>query len=439
MKRLVCLFLIALFVFAAACGSAPNETKTDPAATAPAETVTAETKETEEKKHSDQNPEIAQPFDAEELKAIPVATAEMTQDQLRDICVRYMVLQASVVWTPDFDLSYECTYAATADRDGHLNLPAIRRYGGQPYSSAARDIWALLDHYDPETGILYASQYGASVGTVIGNNCGTACFWGWSRISSTITFSGTRTMCYNRGCIPLGPYTYDTEKTENFDVITTQMICDSNGEDTMYESYALLQKASGIAMYNAGITGHTRMVKENATVVRDGAGKIDPDQSYVVCVEQGSTQRAETTEENGQVFYIGSRDSKYSFRELFNTGYLPFEVPELCGKAAVQKAKAELISSDQTVASISEGTVEANYCISRVDAIFTDADGKIAYQTNALGSSNATDQYKMKISKVFLLTQLSRRLKKGQSYTLTMTARLGNGETLTFFEGDIQL
>ena len=132
--------------------------------------------------------------------------------------------------------------------------------------------------------------------------------------------------------------------------------------------------------------------------------------------------------------YIGTLHSKYSFYELFSKGYLPFEVPELCGRATVQKASAELkYDGSKTVAALASGEIRANYCISRVDLSVTDADGKEVYSNYALGSSNGTDQYTMNVSRVLRTGSLSRNLKKGNSYAFRFVARLGNGETMEVF------
>ena len=52
-----------------------------------------------------------------------------------------------------------------------------------------------------------------------------------------------------------------------------------------------------------------------------------------------------------------------------------------------------------------------------------------------LGSSNGTDQYTMAANRLIRTAALTRNLKKGQTYSVSVTARLGSGETLEVFSG----
>ena len=76
-------------------------------------------------------------------------------------------------------------------------------------------------------------------------------------------------------------------------------------------------------------------------------------------------------------------------------------------------------------------TLLANYPISRTKAVFRAADGAVAYETAGYGSAyDSAGGRDMKIQKVFSASALRRNLKKGETYTLTLEVRLGNGETL---------
>ena len=436
MKKRVFAFLsVFVLLFLSACGAAPTETKETAPSIAP-QTAVSETEPASTKNY----PAITSTVTREMLREIPVATPEMTEDELRDICVRYMALQQSVVWTPDADLSYYCDTAASADRDGNINLPAGRRYAGMPYSKAAQDLEGFLDYLDEKTAVLPVAQFKSNAGDVFGNHCTTSTFWAWARISSTYSVVGNSRFVLSNGFNPLGDYALrDVEKyDETYDTFTAVA---ENGQQTMYRAYALFKPASGMFSFRNGTVGHARMAQENAVVVKNADGTINGDESYVNVIEQVSVVD-ETQNEDGKVYAIGKVGKKYSFEELYRTGYLPFEISELCGKATVQKPRIELsFREGDPFSAILEGEVTSNYAISRVDLSFVKADGSPAYEAFKLGygndGGNEPHSRIVRISEILNSLLVKRKLTSGENYTMKLTVRLGNGETFTPFEGKV--
>ena len=66
-------------------------------------------------------------------------------------------------------------------------------------------------------------------------------------------------------------------------------------------------------------------------------------------------------------------------------------------------------------------------------ASVTDATGAVLYETAAYGSAEA--MYAMPVENLLRRAALSRRLAEGQEYTLTVSALVGNGETLPVYSG----
>ena len=378
---------------------------------------------------------VSEPLTWAAYEAIPVARADMTEDELRAICVSYMKAMTSIVWTPDGDLTYRYPSAYRADAEGNLHFKQGVRYMGVPYTTAATDLASFLELYDEKTGV--AAVTGRRGLTPPGNNCGTAVFWAWQRVSSSIDYFGTRQMCRAHGCVPVGIWTYDETLTD-FYTFTTVEVCQENGEDVMYASYAAFKPGDGMTMTtkkSGSVKGHARMVEEVHVAYRDD-GTVDPRESFVYCMEQSSGGGSRTTAD-GVATAFGSNHSRYTFETLYQTGYLPVTVPELVGASPVQEASVQIEGDAEGLAGLANAALVANYCISRVDVSITDAGGKEILSTSGIGSCKREDQYRFPLSRVLPAVSLDRNLKKGASYTVTVTARLGNGETLTALSAEL--
>ena len=425
----------ALLLLFSACEGAPAQTNVSETAPAP------QTAQTSEKTEERSYPTISHPTTRAMVDALPIASADMTEDELRKLCVDYMLLQVGVIWTPKFTSVYPYESAGSADGNGNLTVVAGTRYSGVPYCKAAGSLDNFLDYYDEETGILDNSSFKNNFGDIIGNNCGTSVYWAWARVSSTITYYGTRMMVPAHGCYPLGPYTYDTT-IDTYRECTTSEICQKNGREVMFESYALCKPASGLTHdVFKGTTdtflGHARMVVEPAHVVRDASGAINGEESYLVCAEQGSSQVRRDTED-GSAMQIGGYMTRFTFNNLFDTNYVPVEIAELTGRSPVQKAEVSL-DLEGKAASLDDfaaANAVSNYAINRLEAVFTDANGAVVKTSSCNGSCKTGEQYTLAIKKLFSRASVSRALKKGETYTVTISARLGNGETLTAYEGE---
>lgn len=370
-------------------------------------------------------PKISHPITKYDVDALlPVANDEMTEDELRDLCVRYAVLQASMPWTLSQTAYYLCASAPTADKNGNIRLPAGRLYGGLPYTHAGHDLYNFLDYCDASTGVLDTERLGLGMGRILGNNCASAMYWAWGRISSHVRYSYTGTMLPARGCLKLGPYEYDTT-IPNFNQFGTRKICKANGEQVMFESYALMKKGDGFVLSNDN-HGHASMAMEDAVTVRNEDGTINGDESYVVIVEQHAPLTLRESED-GPVYNVGGVGNQLSFNKLFQLSDIPFRVPELAGLMKVSKASfaftLEVVGAP-TYAQLGDAKLACNYPISQVWLTVKDRTGKTHTFT---GYGTVAD------ANVFPLNRLNlpQSLPAGK---LTITARAGNGDVQTVYE-----
>ena len=183
-------------------------------------------------------------------------------------------------------------------------------------------------------------------------------------------------MTQKNGFIKIGPYEYDANLS-SYKTTSTEKIRKNNGEQVMYESYALLKLADGLVRYTTA--GHVIMVSSNATVVRNSDGTIDGSKSYVTMIDQTNSKKwHEEKQSDGTPYLIqGNIDAKLTFAELYNTNYLPFTLAELVGQDAVEKSETKFSYSGKEISSsnLCRATVTSNYGISDIFAVIKDQKG----------------------------------------------------------------
>lgn len=359
----------------------------------------------------------------EDLAALPIASEDMSVDELRSLCVDFARLQGTFLWRPSREINY---YNWNA---GDIRLVDFRLYGGLPYSSAGSTIYAFLDFYDRESGVMTPPISG-DFNSQLGNNCSMAAFWSWSRVSNGLSFSATRYMNASHGCIPLGRYAIPSSVTDFIDY-TTHKICKNNKIDLMSEAYALLLPADGLVKFD-GEKGHAMMASSEAVVVRDESGRIDPDASYVYIVEQHSNASVRQLDDSTLVFNIGGIDNKFSFSQLFESGYIPFTIAEFVGKSEVEKAEVT-IGSDKTSLTYTDMkklNIISNYPMAKVGATLKNEAGEVVYSVHRY--PDKTHYRSLALSE--LCSSLANY--KPGSYEMTVTAIVSTGETIEVWSGE---
>lgn len=454
MKKWIALALTFLMLFPL-CACASQETPTQTA-----EILTQEIEETEEEKKTFVDPWLnpsnkneteteeetedsnvvydkADKFLPDQLAAIPIANSSMSTDELRQICIDFMQLSVSFQWIPD--------------RPVELGNSDLKRFkegdlqGGLPYiNTASGNLYRVLEYYDPQTAIIDFSYFGSHP-DVFGNACSGATGWAWARVINSADIGYTSALNAAHGFIPVGPYRYDFSldrfwQKEDDDTRTnfleTIEVCKTNGEQVMFESYALTKPADCFVNQ-----GHVRMSVEAPVVVRNPDGTIDGEQSYMYQAEQNANntldyKRRETAD--GTVYYNRGNDKlKFTFNELYERGYLPHTFKEFLGQDPVEKGYATvgLTETSVTVNELLECPLTSNYPISDVFTVVRDADG------NQVGTyTKRMDNHYSKAAKVSKVTIPGANLKtyaaKG-GHTIEIRAQIGTGELLTAYSGTL--
>ena len=373
---------------------------------------------------------VYEPMTTARINALPVATADMTETQLRQTCVDFFRMQNTFQWVSESDIGYDI-------RGKHVLLQAGQVYAGSPYTATAKsgNLYMTMEFYDENTGILRnPGMSDQSFMKLVGNHCTYGSYWGWARVVNSMTTQWNAEMGLEKyGFIPLGDFsTAGIEKWVE-DVIDTSDITKAAGKETMLEGYANLKMADVLYVWHGGGgNSHIRMASQDAVVVRNADGSINDKESYVLFLDQGSSWT--DMEFDGIVIPVqGGVDAKVTFAKLYSAGYLPFTFGEFLGTDPVEKSvTTSSLDGLKTVtpAVLAEATVSCNYAISHVTVSVTHGEEEV-YRGNTfsprvntleMGIADAVDQEK--------LAQL-----RGQH--ITVTCRIGTGEIITLLDGTV--
>lgn len=324
----------------------------------------------------------------DELMALPIANENMTEDELRQLCVDAMRANLTFVWTPTMDINYSFTLL---ERTSEVSLPARKMaYSGMFYcnNNARGNVWKALQYYDIETGAMDIEAMGGQLLGVLSSACARGCEWGWARVANS---TGLETMTsynqYNSNIALVGSYKYGIGKYSFGSGSGTKDIIKDNGESVILDSYAVMKPADGV--YSSS-SYHVMMVASAPVIVKDKDGNIDPKESYVLVLEQDAvgskTDKQDTLQSNGVTLRgLGGVDNKYTFQDLLDKGYLPFTIKELIGQEPVEAGEAYIgqqnqpleNGTDMVLHDVLAKTLFANYAICTVETQIKNPDGEV--------------------------------------------------------------
>lgn len=386
-------------------------------------------------------PKVENPLTWEKIRAIPIATDDMTSDELRKICTDFMRLQLTFEWTPSKDLDY-----TLAVREKPMSFVRGRVYGGLPYRSgnANGNLYTVMEFYDPETGVLERGNYPSlDFAGIVGNDCASSPFWAWNRVvNSNRNFKDfeTESGFTNTGLVPLNNLPsvggYQLCSTETWDDGKgTRETCLQNGRQRIFQAYAALLPADGLIHFfpaNGGVlpsANHLMMCSSKATVVYAEDGSIDGGKSFVTVLDQRSNLTT-VRKETGSVHYEGGVDAVFTFDRLFDEYYLPFTFLEFLGQDPVEPAHAFLEGDTSSFGELQKATVKSNYAICHVRVTFTDEAGKERYSYLARPTLLNTRDFLLEK----LLFSTSSFYADGKN-TCRIDVFVGSGQEFTVFEG----
>lgn len=415
MKRLITLLMsltVALGLFAG-CGGGSD----------------APTEPTKSQGPSYNYPTINEKLTWEKINAFPIKNENMTEDELRQLCVDFFNFSKTALWIPNTNFTYQKTNKGNTDE-----MIMGKIYGGLPYIGlASGNIYRLMDYIDEETGVVDMTEPSQNPG-LFGNQCSIGAYWGWSRVVNSADYSWTMTMVQSKGFLRVGPYTYDDtiiRYTEG--VCDTSMIAKANGEQVMYESYAAMKPADGLVNYISA--GHTMMCTAAPVVVYNDDGTINGVQSYVTITDQYSNWEDATNEAGDTYTRKNNVNHQYPFYQLYADAYLPFTFAEFLGTDPVEPTECTYSHTGDsiTVSQLRAGEVKANYGISDVYAIIRDGSGTEVFRCAQRASSAGV------LSANLYKTIPEDRFEEfaDGTYTVEVLCQLGTGERLSLYTGTL--
>lgn len=383
----------------------------------------------------------------ENFMALPVANENMTEEELRQLCVDAFAANMSFQWTPNKAIIYDYKLTGNVYQ---VNLEPGIAYSGLAYATGQSSgmVYKILKYYDLETGVLDVEAMDPNkVMSIVTSACARGAEQGWNRVcnSSNLGNMGSFNQ-YDSEIIPVGPYTYE-QPDYNYDFSSrtaSDEIIAKNGENVMYESFALMKRADGL--YSSS-SWHVMMCYSEPIVVRNSAGRINPNESYVLILEQEAvgtrSDKRDVIQDNGVILrQLGTVGEKWTFKRLLDKGYIPFTFKEFLGQDPIEPGEAWL--ADATGKKVEpQSTKEAfglnlygNYALCTIDIVVKNPDGQVmvSYDPDFVTLPTTYDVTMQGV----LDEQRVAPYANGKN-TIHIYAQLANGEYLEAYSGILDL
>jgi hypothetical protein len=338
---------------------------------------------------------------------------------------------------------------------------------------ASGNVYRMMDYIDPETGLLDmkkaipALANGSNVTMAdlkyFGSQCSISVYWAWGRVMNSTKYTWTYSVVPKNDFVILGNIKIrDVEQWSA--AYNTDVACAENGRQTMYGGYAQLQKADGLVYYvktsGGNGAGHLVMAYTDAVVVRKADGTIDGDKSYVYLIDQAQ-KWTEATNAAGDTFqHKTGVGEKYTFKKLYDTGYIPFTFKEFLGEAAIEDTQVSLVKNEETLiwgtiresdrayettvttdtlawSDLFSSRIRSNYGIADVYLMMYNESGEEFYRhavrTGTAGNKNLAMAETGPETTIWQLA----RVYKNRTYHAKIEVQLATGERVVIFDGTI--
>ena len=369
------------------------------------------------------------------INAFPIKTSTMTIDEARSLCVDFFRFSKTALWIADDDYT---VYNSNGDVARTVDKGTV--YGGLPYvGTASGNVYRTMDYMDPKTGVVNVKALGENP-MMFGNQCSIAAWWGWARVINSAQYQWSYEPVVAKGFVKLGPHYYDPELKKFTTSYGTDECCLENGLNTMCESYAELKKGDGV--FYMTTAGHIVMISEDAHVVRNADGSINPMQSYVIVLDQTGTWTQGTNEFGENYTYEANVDERWSFMTLFEGYYMPFTYKEFTGEDPIEDTVITYTHTGDTITrdQLYESQVDCNYSLADAYASIYDSKGNEVLKV-------ATRAHKANVKTLKFVTLTTEKslfewgswddLSKDEEYTVVVYAQIGTGERPTLWEGKL--
>jgi hypothetical protein len=209
----------------------------------------------------------------------------------------------------------------------------------------------------------------------------------------------------------------------------------ATGEQRMYEAYACLRKGD-VIVNSVQAGGHTRMVAQDAVVVRTETGEIDGMESYILTHEQGAPRTKEP------YFSSWAIDRHLSFSSIFLDWYVPCTM-EAFVTGEFQEPMAEMRDGAEGKLGLTTGTVKTNYHIESVTLKIVDSKGEEVFNHIMFPSVGKVNDSSDNHSRSYIDTVYMGRFatplsdvyfELGETYNYDITVHIAPGQTFKVHE-----
>ena len=367
--------------------------------------------------------------------------------EARQIAVDFFTYAKTATWIP----ADTWKFTHHSDGTGPDVMENGQVYGGLPYVGlAASGIYRLMDFIDPETGVVDILTAGGEMGAdgmatrqkYFGNQCAQGAYQGWCRFINSAAYAGTPAMTQSKNFIPVGNYTYPAYTTKWTEQYNTVAVCQENGDQVMWESYAKLLPGDGVNNYTTA--GHVMMIVSEPTVVRNEDDTINGSLSYLYITDQHA-QFVNYTHPNGGDQCMAARyvERKVTFAELSaqKASYIPFTYKEWLGEDPIEVPEYTCTHSGDTITKdqIYRTKIRSNYHIYDIYCSIYNADGVEVFKTAT--HSDYASKYELKFGKVGDAVAIWGDLEDvdpaNYEYTVKIYCQSGTGERPALWEGKL--
>ena len=332
-------------------------------------------------------------------------------EERRQIVLDYMRQSVSMLWRSDKTLTYGL---GNTERDNGASFTIVegQLYKGLPYVYAAGTQDSFLEYAAGEpdengiytiTGLEATALNYESYGGRVGNDCSGAVTNAWSQISTSVSASTSSGCCPYFGVVPVGNYNFNAPiNPSNNRVLDTAVVTESNGEQVMYEAYAMLQPGDAAyhQEYPSTRGNHIRMVV-SVNVVRNSDGTINGNSSTITMLEQTRTLindgKTETHPVTGETIYvIGGVNTTHKFSTLFSQHYIPVTIKELRDPTPVEETWVEdSLEEEASIDNLFTGIISSNRYTDSVQITIYNDNGDIVQQSTGRKSRSYSKRYHM--------------------------------------------
>ena len=336
-------------------------------------------------------------------------------DNYRQVVMDYMMKMANITWTP------KETFSIKWKGEPRFPINLVYEKGKTYHGMTYTDTKGTLDMFEQllEDGEMTPnSEY---YDECFGNHCSASMIMSYQQVLD-FPFRGLCKPNSARGTMLklVGNLHQPTEFGRNYDSLD---VWNANSKKDVMEAFALLDMGDIVYYSNKHKSGHARMVSRPSEVVRFENGEIDPENSYVITVEQ--TNKFDTTEWANGRNTTWRINHKYSFATMYEKRFKP--VTFTIYTSGEKSKDAYLIykgnnDAESLLSGKLSGNVTSTFPLSYVRVTIKDDTGKVVMHSIKY---NLPADYYADIADLNADLKLD-TLKKG-TYTCTIRAGIARG------------